>query len=135
MMETELRRELLRGGLYMLQFLDLESLFQRPPVPIGKLDRAELETIYPRGNGKARGFTHWLIALLWHEEADSGWKVVVFPVADGTAFWCVPPLFHTEVPAAFQKAWKLSEVIRTCSRNDELTAKFANPYWDDWSSV
>lgn len=119
----------------MLQFLDLENLFQRPLVPIGKQDKAELESIYLSSSGKARGFTHWLIALMWYEDESVGWKVVVFPVVEGTAFWLVPPLFHTDAPSSFRKAWKLSEQLRSVSCNDQLTAKFANPYWDDWSAI
>lgn len=119
----------------MLQFLDFNNLFQRPLVPIGKHDKNELEVIYPSRSGKPRDFTEWLIALLWCEVEGSGWKVIVFPVEEGRAFWLVPPLFHTDAPASFDKAWRLSEVIRKCSQSDQLTVKFANPYWDDWSAV
>lgn len=119
----------------MLQFLDFNHFFQRPLVPIGKHDKQELEAIYPSSNGKPRGFTHWLIALMWYESFGTGWRVIVFPVEEGKAFWHVPPLFHTDAPSTFDKAWKLTEVLKTVSLGDQLTEKYANPYWDDWSEL
>ncbi|KIL42004.1 hypothetical protein SD70_03895 [Gordoniibacillus kamchatkensis] len=119
----------------MLQYLDFGHFFHRLPIPIGKHDKNELEAIYPGKDGKPRDFTYWLIALMWSEEEVSGWKVIVFPVAEGRAFWAVPPLFHTDAPSSFDKAWKLSETLRAYSRGDQLTQKFVNPYWDDWAAV
>ncbi|WP_199620282.1 hypothetical protein [Paenibacillus alkalitolerans] len=120
----------------MSQLLNLGNLFQRPLVPIGKNDQNELKQIYPRKDGIAQAFTHWLIALWWSEgEWSAGWKVTVFPVSEERVFWSVPPLFHTTAPSSFDNAWKLSQAILTSSRKDQLTDAFVHPYWDDWDKL
>lgn len=120
----------------MSQFFNLQNLFQRPLVPIGNRDKEELGEIYQIKDGKDQGFTHWLLALLWHEdESCAGWKVVVFPVGERRVFWLVPPLFYTSSPSSFENAWKLSEAIKECSGKDRITEKFVNPYWDNWSEL
>jgi hypothetical protein len=120
----------------MGQFLNLESFFQRPHIPICRRDREQLGEIYTRNDGKRHAFANWLIALMWEEdEIDTGWKTIVYPVEEGRAFWLVPPIFYTTASSTFDKAWRLSEAIKACSHNDELTEKYVHPYWDDWAKV
>lgn len=120
----------------MCQCLNLNDFFQRTPVPIGQRDRDRLEEIYFRNDGKRHTFTHWLIALMWHEdETSSGWKTIIYPVAEGRVFWVIPPLFCTSAPATFEKAWRLSEAIKASSCIDRLTEHYVHPYWDDWEKV
>ncbi len=70
----------------MGQFLNLESFFQRPHIPIGQRDKEQLGEIYIRNDG-SHAFANWLIALMWEEdETDAGWKTIVYPVAKGRAF-------------------------------------------------
>lgn len=120
----------------MCHFLNLVELFQRPAVLIGQQDKHELKEMYTSRDGRSPRFTHWLVVLLWCEERETdGWKVMVFPVSEEKVFWMVPPLFRTMEPSSFENAWKLSEAIRASCQSDQLTLKFAHPYWDNWNAI